>query len=343
MPELHVLSPRESGEYVAQTSQDVKVCWDGVKKIVDKMYPLVKRKEYGNKNWKEHPMHPSEMNEATIDWIFMVDTLNFSFWAHSEEEKCRVRCRGQEYTGYFSLCAAVNRALDEGIPITTPSYYANITMDDFKHVFRSDSKNDFPLLEERYKHLRETGKILVEKYNGSFVNCIPQCEKSAVKLYNFVASTFPSFRDVVSYQGKTVSLMKRAQITVANLWSCFEGQSYGTFHDIDELTMFADYRVPQALVYFGALQYSDSLMAKLKASTLFTPGERQEVEIRGCSIWAVELVSEEVKRRLQEDPDANDTEECNSIIVDYFLWDYAQAHRKDMEHIPIHKIRTIYY
>lgn len=38
---------------------------------------------------------------------------------------------------------------------------------------------------------------------------------------------------------------KRVQILVADLWACFEGQGHGKFDDIDHITMFADYRVPQ--------------------------------------------------------------------------------------------------
>lgn len=36
-----------------------------------------------------------------------------------------------------------------------------------------------------------------------------------------------------------VRFYKRAQILVADLWACFEGESYGGFHDIDGVTMFA--------------------------------------------------------------------------------------------------------
>ena len=37
------------------------------------------------------------------------------------------------------------------------------------------------------------------------------------------------------------------QILVSDLWALFEGQGRGRFDDIDTLTMFADYRVPQSL------------------------------------------------------------------------------------------------
>jgi hypothetical protein len=43
----------------------------------------------------------------------------------------------------------------------------------------------------------------------------------------------------------SVYIYKRVQILVADLWACFEGKSYGQFDDIDKVTMFADYRVPQ--------------------------------------------------------------------------------------------------
>lgn len=46
-------------------------------------------------------------------------------------------------------------------------------------------------------------------------------------------------------------------------WACFQGQGYGHFDDLDQITMFADYRVPQVLVHFGAMSYDDELMQLL--------------------------------------------------------------------------------
>lgn len=61
-----------------------------------------------------------------------------------------------------------------------------------------------------------------------------------------------------------MSFYKRAQILVADLWGIMEARGEGAIISIDWLTMFADYRVPQALVYLGALRYSDALMQALK-------------------------------------------------------------------------------
>lgn len=67
-----------------------------------------------------------------------------------------------------------------------------------------------------------------------------------------------------SLQGKKISFYKRAQILVADFWGVMEARGEGDIVSMDWLTMFADYRVPQALVYLGALRYSDALMQALK-------------------------------------------------------------------------------
>jgi hypothetical protein len=57
------------------------------------------------------------MNDQAINWIFLVDTLNFSFWSenkdnNSKEIKYQVVYNNKTWEGYWALCAAINRALD---------------------------------------------------------------------------------------------------------------------------------------------------------------------------------------------------------------------------------------
>ena len=58
------------------------------------------------------PLHPQTADPAAVDWVFLVTTLNFNFWAPEGTAKYGVRHGGVMYDGYFSLCAAINRALD---------------------------------------------------------------------------------------------------------------------------------------------------------------------------------------------------------------------------------------
>lgn len=36
-------------------------------------------------------------------------------------------------------------------------------------------------------------------------------------------------------------------------------------------------------------------------------------------------------------------EPLNAVVIDYYLWDFAKKHSKELETIPIHKTRTIFY
>lgn len=129
---------------------------------------------------------------------------------------------------------------------------------------RGDNATQIPLFNERISVLHEVGDILFKKYNGTFETCLKEADKSAIKLLEIIVDNFPCFRDEALYKEKKVALYKRAQILVADLWNFFSGKGWGEFVDIDKITMFADYRVPQVLVYFGALSYSTELMKKLE-------------------------------------------------------------------------------
>lgn len=74
---------------------------------------------------------------------------------------------------------------------------------------------------------------------------------------------------------------------------------------------------------------------------LLSSGDRREVEIRGCSIWSVELIRDRLCKLVRE----RDAQSCGvtSAIIDFYLWPYAKQHHKEMAHIPIHHTRCIYY
>lgn len=130
-----------------------------------------------------------------------------------------------------------------------------------------------------------------QRYNCSFVDCIEAADGSAAALVNLLARDFPSFRDEFAVQGRRrpVRLLKRAQILAADLWACFDGKAWGAFRDVDKLTMFADYRVPQILASLGCIGYSPPLQARITAGEILESGTRWEVQIRGESAGIVVL------------------------------------------------------
>lgn len=88
-----------------------------------------------------------------------------SFWSElSEIERYHVDYRGKLWTGYNSLVACLRRALDDGVPITTPRFWRsqNASDDALRHVFRSATDEEIPLLDERVSILREAADVLHE-------------------------------------------------------------------------------------------------------------------------------------------------------------------------------------
>lgn len=220
-----------------------------------------------------------------------------------------------------------------------PLFYSVITPEVLKNILRSDTPVEIPLLSERVKCLHEVGNVLLENFEGSFVNCVKKANHSAMTLLNLIIENFKCFRDEAVYKGHKVSFYKRAQILVADIWACFQGEGLGYFHDIEEITMFADYRVPQSLLYYGVFEYSNELLEKLRLQILLNNGDEEEVEIRGCSIHAVELTKELARKKLGND------RAINSVLIDHYLWDFRRRHNGEImaKGLPFHKTYSIFY
>lgn len=92
-------------------------------------------------------------------------------------------------------------------------------------------------------------------------------------------------------------MYKRAQIFAADLWGAFKGQGYGEFKDVESLTMFADYIVPSVLRQLGVLTYTPSLSGMIESNTEFHSGSEEEVELRACTVHAVEEIRELIQRK----------------------------------------------
>lgn len=206
-----------------------------------------------------------------------------------------------------------------------------------------------PLIDRRAEILNEAGKLITDKYQGSFTFMIEKCQHSALNLLHQITTSLKGFQDEGIFNNHRVSFYKRAQILIADIWACFEGKSWGQFDDIEVITMFADYKVPQALLYLGVLKYSKNLMEKLKRGDIIPPGDTLELEIRGNSICAVDRIYQNVLRNAQNDDffcemKQQELSQCfNSVIIDFYLWDFAKEKVEKDADLPCHKTRTIFY
>ncbi|RDL37330.1 Uncharacterized protein BP5553_04763 [Venustampulla echinocandica] len=335
IPETHVL---EDAEYIYDNAIDVALDSQATSAAAAMIYDQMQKKGYSTKTWASHDFHPQAKDETTVDFIFTLDLLNFSFWSEREaEERFAIEYKGKTWTGYKSLVAALQRALDEDIPITSSDFWQNeneCTEEVLRHVFRSATDEEIPLFDERVKCLREAG----QKYQCSFTKCIEAANRSAPALVNLLAADFPCFNDVALYDNrKTVRFLKRAQICVADIWAAFDGEGYGQFDDIDKITIFADYRVPQILNALGCLWYSPRLQSTIVQKRVIESGDSWELQLRGCTIWCAELIRREIMRK-------HPSAKINAILIDFFLYDTMKDREASGdEEIPHHRTRSIWY
>lgn len=339
--------PRKSSEIIAANSADVKVNDEAVQILSHELAKYFTSSDrISLKSWKDCELHPWEKTDQTANFVFLMDLLNFSFWPDDPDNPFTVKFNGKLYTGYWSLLAALRTAQVEGKDICDATVMSTITETELANIFRSETTAGVPMLAERVAVLNQDGAALLKWFNGSFANCIRSCNRDAAQLVRVIADKFHSFRDICVFQNQKLSILKRAQILVADIWCCFEGKGLGEFHNIEVLTMFADYRVPQALEFFGVLQYSSKLKEILDRGDILDSGCLLEKEIRGCSIAGVERLTSHVKTIVKESNPEDVDALCrliNPVTIDHFLWNYAKKHKDAMKHLPIHKIRTIFY
>lgn len=271
--------------------------------------------------------HYVDGTARTAQYVVLLDALNFSFWG---EPRWEVEYRGRWLNGYWALAVALRRAVEEGVPILDARYLATMEISDMRHVLRG--RGEVPMLAERLANAREVGRGLLERYDGQFVNAVARAGQSAVNLVRLLIRDFPSFDDRARYHGREVRFFKRAQICVGDLAGSFGGKGWGHFRDVDQLTAFADYKVPQVLRRLGILKYAPELARRIAARELIPAGAPEEVEIRAATIWGVE----ELRRALAERGSR-----LTAVQVDWYLWELGQEQAPDEQ--PYHLTRTIYY
>jgi hypothetical protein len=199
-----------------------------------------------------------------------------------------------------------------------------------------------PNMAERCRVLKELGEVLQEEFDGLASNLVAKAKGSAKRLVELIIRYLPGFRDCSIYNGYRVDLYKRAQILVGDLWAAYRRHqpvssdnrlaSIYQFDDIDQLTMFADYRVPQILRHYHVMSYDPELARKVDSLQEIASGSMEEIEIRAATVIAVERLHEALKKR---------NIDLLVIEIDWLLWQQGEAVKDSI--LPHHRTKTIYY
>ncbi|KAF4375123.1 uncharacterized protein LOC115713065 [Cannabis sativa] len=301
---------RATSAWVATHSSHVVVDSSGIEKVVKTIDSIPKVK------WDFEGIHYFDNGPLTVQYLLVLDALNFCFWPDAD-------------LNYDNLASGLKEALLNDKSAFDADRLQSYTGPQLRALLKWP--RPLPLEDERIRLLHEVGFELERSFGGKASNLVESSEKSAVKLVTLVASHFPGFRDHSLYKGHQVFLYKRAQIFAADLWGAFQGQGYGEFNDIGSITIMADYIVPAVLRQIGVLKYSSILASKIEADSEIVPGSEEEVELRACSIHAVEKMRELISNKSGN--------QVLSVELDLWLWSFG-VQVPTLKH---HRTLSIYY
>lgn len=274
--------------------------------------------------------HYFDDTEKTVAYFLVLDSLNFCFWPGKGQKKWETEYQSKTLSGYIGLAASLKRVVLKGSPITEAGFLSEISRDNLRQLLAGT--NELPLMKERQEILRELGRVLLEDYQGKAAHLVEEAAGSALRLASSLAEKLGSFRDMAWYKDRKVLFLKRAQIFAADLYGAFRGTNWGRFADVEELTAFADYKVPQVLRHLGILIYSPELAAKVDNRILLSPGSGEEVEIRANTVWAVECI----RQRLESLGLG-----LRAFEIDWLLWNMGQENAYRAK--PYHRTITVFY
>jgi hypothetical protein len=274
------------------------------------------------------PFDFSHFNDnQKLRFLFLFNALSFCYWG---EPKWTVEYQGKQYDGAWGMIVALGKATHAGVPLLDFQHCRNFDESTLGQLLEGNT--EIPLLRERTKIINEIGSVMVTNFNSDAANVVKSADSDAQKLLAVILENFPSFRDTSVYQEREVCFQKRAQLLVADIFQIFGGKGYGDLRNIDTLTACADYKLPQILRKLGILKYTSELGAIVDNKIELMHSSPEEVELRANTIWAVELITKEVKKR---------NSNILPIEVNDHLWLATQEKFPDDK--PYHRTRTTAY
>lgn len=312
-----------STRFVVENAKYVKVNKDKIKEFIKHF-----NESHINHWLNESPLDLKQLiSKDKLHFLLVFNAISFSYWG---EPKWTIDYKNEKFDGAWGMIASLGKALENSIPLLDMKYLSNISEKDFEKIVRGNVR--IPLFEERLEILREIGRVVSEKLSGDFSKLIKKANNDSIKLLDLIISNFPSFEDSYLYKGKRIYFYKRAQLLISDIYQMFNNNGYVKLKNINQITACADYKLPKILRNLEVIEYQKELAEKIDNKKELYKGSEEEIEIRACTIWAIEFIRRELKKTI---PD------INPIHINDHLWLLGQI--KSAKDKPYHLTRTTSY
>lgn len=314
-------------QFVMEHARDVRIHSERLQNLAER---IAIRLDQGIDNI-ETAFGTTGVLERDVNLVFFETVVNFCFWADTGQPKWMIERDGVQIGGWYSLAACFDRAITHAIPVYDASFMANLTYEQARELFAGvDATVEIPLLKQRVRNLNQAGSYLRDQYQGEMMHLLESVAFSAPRLAEKVATEIASFRDGAHYDGQWIWILKRAQILGSDLSQLTARYPEFVMHQTEQLTAFADYRLPHILRHYGVLTYSTMLDKRVLRGNHIEPGEPAEVEIRAATIQCCEMLKQSLPHR-------------SSADIDVGLWLLSQDMRDDPTLAPHHRTLGQFY
>lgn len=319
-----MLNVIEGAEFVVNRSKHVRVNPDQIVAVTSKVT---------DQDLEMSSISPAKRDlslDLIIPLITAFNVIDFCFWAQKDKPKWTVERDGEKLDGATGLFRCLEAETVSNPDFISGKSLVKLTPERFHNVVEGNV--EIPMCNQRISCLQEAGRVLEEKFDGSFWKLYLDSQNDAVRMTELLVDYFPSFDDTAKYQGKGIGFYKRAQLNAKMVSDALVRAGQKPFKRLEQLTAFADYKVPQILRRLGILEYSEELANKVDSYQLIPKDSPEEVEMRAADVWAVKLMGDQLRRRYSF---------ITSSHVDCLLWNKSQTKTKDEK--PYHRTYTIYY
>jgi hypothetical protein len=261
-----------------------------------------------------------------VDLLCVFNSINFCFWAQNPTTKWRYysSVTNREEDGAHALFLALIKNYLNNNTFFKGSNLAKLDHNTLTQALVN--RTPIPLIKKRLHILQNVGQTLEREYDNHFSAVFTSCAgHNASQIMNRMLTHFPSFNDSVQLNTHRAYFLKRAQLLLTMIQSNFSHFFNPTV--IDELTVFADYKIPMMLEHYGVLHYSTQLQNKIRQRELIPRNSPMELEIRASTILAVEQLREHSR--------------YNAAQLDNILWNMSQ--NKEIYHKNYHLTLTTAY
>ncbi len=248
-------------------------------------------------SWDDAGFPPVPDGRA-VSWLLAYNAINYSYWP-TQGPRWHTVVQGVAIGGddeALGIMAAL-----AGAPVSDPAWLEAMdssVLSDW--LAPAPEAGTLPLMPQRVAALQELGHAIAQ--HGPPEQWV-QDRPEATDFVRRLAAYLPSWTDERTWRGERVGFFKRAQLATSMIEGRLGG---GVFRDLEQLTAFADYRLPQVLRALGLLTLDPRLARTVEDGMQLPYGGEAEVALRAAAVDGAERL--------------RDATGASIAVIDHFLW-----------------------